>query len=88
MQAAAPSMRPAEAPAVTMPASAPVHSAMISQARPCASPMSIESPAAAAMAAAICGSMRLPLSRVMLPDPLMMGEILRDSNGSCIRRSQ
>ena len=69
-QAADASIKAAEAPAVTYPASAPVASARISLARPCSSAMSTHHCDASAIAAATSGRMMPPLSRVDGPEAL------------------
>lgn len=72
MQAAVPSSRPAAAPLVTYPASAPVNSAMVWLARAWSSAMSTQYREAAAMASATSGSRMEPLRRVAGPTALMM----------------
>ena len=71
-QAAVPRSSPADAPAVTMPASAPVASAMISLARPWSSAMSTQCWVASCIAAAISGGIGAPLTRVAVPFALMI----------------
>ena len=71
-QAAVPSRRPAAAPEVTSPASAPVISAMISEARACNSAISALCCKASAIASATSGRMMLPERRVAGPLALMM----------------
>ena len=70
--AAVPRSSPAEAPAVTMPASAPVASAMISLARPWSWAMSTQCSVASCIAAAISGGIGAPLTRVEVPFALMI----------------
>jgi hypothetical protein len=62
---------PADAPEVTMPASAPVTRAITRQAPACNSTMSTHSVEAATIAAATSGCMRPPDSRVTVPQALM-----------------
>ena len=69
-QAAVASIKAADAPAVTYPASAPVVSARISLARPCSSARSTHHCDASAMASATSRRMMPPLSRVEGPEAL------------------
>ena len=73
MQAAAPASNPAIAPAVTMPASAPVHCEMMRDARACSSAMSTQSCDAAAIAAITSASIGLAPRRVTVPVALITG---------------
>ena len=73
MHAAAASVNPAAAPAVTYPASAPVTSARYRPAAACSSSMRTHCRAASAIAAATSGAIGMPLSRVSGPAALMMG---------------
>ncbi len=67
MQAAAPSISAAAAPEVTMPACAPVASAMARQAAAWRSCISTQARAACAMAATTSASIMPPESRVLVP---------------------
>ena len=71
-QAAVPSSRPAAAPLVTYPASAPVWRAMTELAAACSSAMSTHDRPASAIASATSGAMIEPLRRVAGPEALMM----------------
>jgi hypothetical protein len=73
MQAAAPSSRPAAAPLVTRPDSAPVCRAITADARACSSTMSTQCAMASAIAARTSGRVMPPESRVPGPLALMIG---------------
>ena len=74
-QAAVPSNKPAAAPLVTYPASAPVISAIISPARACICAISTQRSEACRMASATSGCMIDPLNRVAGPTALIMGSM-------------
>jgi len=69
--AAAPSISAADAPLVTMPASAPVARAITRQAPACSDSMSTHSLDAACIAASTSGCIRPPDKRVTVPAALM-----------------
>jgi hypothetical protein len=72
MLAAQAKVKAAEAPVVTIPASAPVMSEIVRLAAACSSPMSIELVAADAIAAITSGAIRAPPNLVRVPAALIL----------------